>query len=113
MKTCWVADGDRKVKRPDSLPSRVCAFLEDTVRYYPIDRLVLFGSRAIGDHETFSDCDIAVGAPRLSKRDWLDLKMLAYEAHTVVQISLVRLDGMPTKLAERVLRDGRTIYARS
>ncbi len=35
-------------------------FLENTFRKYPVDKAVLFGSRARGDHRLASDVDVAL-----------------------------------------------------
>jgi uncharacterized protein len=96
-----------------SVPPRVLAFLNEIVREYEIELVVLFGSRAYGDYAPFSDCDVAIQSAGLSRLDWLRIKTRAHEAAGVVQISISRLDDMPRKLSDRVRRDGVRIYERA
>lgn len=42
-----------------------------------VKKNIVFGSRAIGDYETYSDLDLAIDALDISKLEWLKLKEYA------------------------------------
>ncbi|HEX6015950.1 MAG TPA: nucleotidyltransferase domain-containing protein [Geminicoccaceae bacterium] len=67
-----------------------------------VERVVLFGSRARGDHRPRSDIDLAVEAPEASTEDRARMVELVEDAPTLLAIDLVRLDT-----AEPALRGGR------
>ena len=64
-----------------------------------VGRVLLFGSRARGDHGPRSDIDLAVDAPAASVADRARMADLVEDAPALVGIDLVRLD-----LAEPGLR---------
>lgn len=73
-------------------------------------RLVLFGSRARGDHRYNSDIDLAVyGMPQANRaRFWLD----AEELPTLLKLDIVHIEpGMNPAFLENIERDGVTLYA--
>jgi predicted nucleotidyltransferase len=72
--------------------------------------VILFGSRAYGDADPRSDVDLAISAPRMNHRRWLNMKLLAEEAPTLLSITLVRLEDSPSELRERVLKEGIVLY---
>ena len=39
-----------------------------------VDRIIVFGSRAFGDYEKYSDLDLAIDAPNMTRLEWLKLK---------------------------------------
>ena len=55
-----------------------------------VKSVILFGSRAYGDADPRSDVDLAISAPRMNLRRWLNMKLLAEEAPTLLSITLVR-----------------------
>ncbi len=71
-----------------------------------VRRVVLFGSRARGDHRDRSDVDLAVDAPGLSRADWVRLRLDADEARTLYGVDLVRLDAVPRRLRQRIEAEG-------
>ena len=75
-----------------------------------VKSVILFGSRACGDAGERSDIDLAISAPQLKLRRWLDMKLLAEEAPTLLSITLVRLEDSPPELRERVLKEGIVLY---
>lgn len=78
-----------------------------------IETIVLFGSRAIGDHHAKSDVDIAVSGPRLSRLDLTTLRDRIASAPTLFQIAVSHLDRMPELLRMRVIETGVVIYERA
>ena len=75
-----------------------------------VKSVILFGSRAYGDADPRSDIDLAISAPQLNLRSWLNMKLLAEEAPTLLSITLVRLEDSPSELRERVLKEGVVLY---
>ena len=95
------------------LPNEIISFLYDIAANDKVDRIIVFGSRAFGDFETYSDLDLAIDAPRLKKQEWLKLKeFVTYDLRTVLRISLVYYSTNPKKLKERINQTGKIIYAR-
>ncbi len=78
---------------------------------YRIEKIVLFGSRARGDHSPVSDYDIAVFGERLSPIDqaafWAELE----EIETLKKIDLVFVnENAADELLDHIKRDGVSIY---
>lgn len=91
----------------------VSKLVEDIGARPEVDSVTLFGSRARGDFEPRSDVDLAVDAPGLSVREWLELTRLAEECQTLLSIDLVRLDEAPAGLRRRILEEGVVLFART
>lgn len=79
-----------------------------------VDKLVLFGSRARGDHHDRSDIDLAVFCHGASLDDWRKVKSCLREGRidTLLKVDCVRFDDSGPALRERILREGRTLYDR-
>ncbi len=78
-----------------------------------VQRVILFGSRARGDHMKYSDIDLAIDAPQLNDREWSELhEQLTDEADTLLEVEAVRLENTQGRFLERILRDGKVIYDR-
>lgn len=78
---------------------------------YPIEKIVLFGSRARGDHSPISDYDIAVFGNQLSEVDQAAFWAEVEEIETLKKIDLVFIkDDADDKLRENIKRDGIRIY---
>ena len=71
-----------------------------------VERVILFGSRARGDHRERSDVDLAVDAPGVSRADWVRLWADAEEAETLYSVDLLRLDEVPDRLRQRIEDEG-------
>lgn len=92
------------------IPPRLYSLVESLAAYEEVKAIMLFGSRACGDANPRSDVDLAISAPDISLRHWLDLKMLAENAPTLLSITLVKLEDSPSELRERVLKEGIVLY---
>ena len=93
------------------LPMTVIIFLHELTGHENIERLIIFGSRACGDYDTYSDIDLAIDAGNFDRKDWVTLKEVAYyEVRTVLQISIVNFVKNPIRLQNRILEDGFIIY---
>lgn len=75
-------------------------------------RVLLYGSRARGDHAPRSDVDLAVDAPDLSEKEWLALEDFVEDAPTLYKIDCVWLQKAPEELRQSILRDGKILYER-
>jgi predicted nucleotidyltransferase len=97
--------------RPNiELPSSVRATLLRVAECRKVKRIVVFGSRAVGDNEATSDTDVALFAPGLSPLEFVRLKEAVYESPTLYWISLVHFDVLPSVLQTRILGQGVTVY---
>lgn len=82
-------------------------------KHESVERLILFGSRALGDADERSDIDIAVDAPDMSQKEWLAFAdNLEETIETLLVIDLVRLqDASPAFQHE--IDKGKVIYTRN
>ncbi len=94
----------------DTIPHVLEGLINSLSAFDEVKSVILFGSRAYGDADPRSDVDLAISAPRMNLRRWLNLKLLAEEAPTLLSITLVRLEDSPSELRERVLREGVVLY---
>lgn len=78
---------------------------------YPVGKVVLFGSRARGDHSPRSDYDFAVFAPALNAADQARFGMEVEEIATLKKIDLVFVDGaLEDELLISIEREGVVVY---
>lgn len=85
----------------------------DLIKAEPgVHRIVLFGSRAVGDEEKRSDIDLAISAPGLAPSAIATLRDAVSTTRTLYKISVTRIEDMPASLQSRVLAQGRTIFER-
>ena len=74
-------------------------------------RVILFGSRARGDADRFSDIDLAVDVEPVSSRAWCDLvDDLEFHTPTLLDVDLVFLSRLDTTWRERIERQGIVLY---
>lgn len=78
-----------------------------------VRRVILFGSRAIGDWDERSDIDLAVSAPGIDFRRWAEIAAEVDEAPTLLRIDLVWLEDAGAEFAREILRTGRVVHERS
>ena len=90
----------------DRLPASVRPLVARLAAAEGVRRVVLYGSRARGDHRERSDVDLALDAPGLSRLDWLRLRLDADEARTLYHVDLLRLDEAPDRLRQRIEAEG-------
>lgn len=95
---------------PVCLPNDLAARLAELARCHRAQRLVLFGSRARGDHKERSDIDLAVYGLDFART--LQLRSDLEELPTLLSFDLVCIDenNSPALLAN-IERDGVTLYA--
>ncbi len=96
-----------------NIPPSVREFLNELTHNTAVEELILFGSRAFGDHEERSDADIAVRGDQLTPLGWARMKDAANNARSLFFISLVHFDRNPSQLQQRILETGVRIYVRA
>ena len=101
------------IERHRPIPDSVLRFLEEITKDECVDALILFGSRAFGDHDDRSDVDVAVCGSSISRLQWARMRDAAYVARSLFWISLVHFDSNPQALKDRIIATGIPIYVRS
>ncbi len=95
------------------LSETVISFLENISINKKVNKIVVFGSRAFGDFEKYSDLDLAIDAPSMIKYEWLKLKEFAiYDLNSFIKVSLVFYSNNPDNLKDRINKTGKIIYER-
>ena len=77
-----------------------------------VKKIILFGSRARGDHQTKSDYDIAVDCPNARWDEWIEVVEAIEKIPTLYAIQVVRLDTSCEQLQQEIAKEGVTLYAR-
>lgn len=91
----------------------IISFLYTISKQESVEKIIVFGSRAFNDYEKYSDLDLAVDAPSMTKYEWQKLKEFAiYELNSFIKVSLVHYSTNPEKLKERINQTGKIIYER-
>lgn len=75
-----------------------------------VEAIILYGSRARGDHWERSDIDLAIVCPNASIKDWFMLTDLIDDVPTLLKIDLVDYAEMPLAFREEIDREGLTLY---
>ncbi|MBC8526232.1 MAG: nucleotidyltransferase domain-containing protein [Candidatus Cloacimonetes bacterium] len=93
-----------------TLPSTVRQFMDGLISHEKVEKIILFGSRAVKDNDERADVDIAVSGRRLIKRDIIRLRDKAYHARSLYWICLVHLESTPAPLKNRIIKQGVMLY---
>lgn len=81
-------------------------------RFAEVERIYLFGSRAIGDAEARSDIDLAISCPSATSHIWLDICGALENADTLLSIDVVRLEDASPAFGRKILAEGYVLYER-
>lgn len=95
-----------------SPPLQNYQFIEKIKKLPFVQEIILYGSRARGDHSETSDIDLAINCPTASNEDWLALLEIVDTADTLLKIDCVRLDEVDANLKENIHHEGKKIYER-
>lgn len=77
-----------------------------------IEKVLLFGSRARGDHQERADIDLAIVCPTISENEWIYLREAIEEIPTLLEFDVVRFDTASKALQDVILRERKIIYER-
>lgn len=83
------------------------------VKNKQVKKIILFGSRARGDAEEKSDIDIAIVCPSITDRAWIDLCENIENAHTLLEINVIKFDSAGKNLQGKILKEGIVLYERN
>lgn len=75
-----------------------------------VEKIVLFGSRARGDHNPRSDIDLAIYGPNISPQTWTALLEDIEQADTLLTIDCVHYDKANVSLKAAVDHEGVILY---
>lgn len=93
-----------------NIPDAVLREISSYARIHGIQKVILFGSRARGDHTKRSDIDIAISGGDAASFYW-DIKE---KSHTLLTFDVVEMDkGISEELQKEIERDGVVIYEKA
>ncbi len=82
-------------------------------RFLGIQRLILFGSRARGDHEERSDIDLAIDAESITDEVWDAIYFYKEEnLGTLLSIDLVWIQRSSERLQQKIKEEGVILFER-
>jgi predicted nucleotidyltransferase len=90
----------------------ITVMIEQIRREPSVEKIVLFGSRARGDHDPRSDIDLAVACPNAGDAEWATIWNIADDAPMLLAIDLVRLEHAGETLRREIDREGLVLYER-
>ncbi len=88
---------------------QVYSQIREIAKQHQVEKIVLFGSRARGDHREKSDIDLAI----YGCQDFLELSdQLEEELWSLLQLDLIDMNGMSVskELIDEIERDGVILY---
>lgn len=93
-----------------TLSENIKTELQDLARRYDLEKLILFGSRALGNCHERSDIDLA--AAFASKRDYLDFLEDVEQIPTLLMFDVVNLssDMISLDVRKSIMDEGIIIY---
>lgn len=93
--------------------SEIEALREIFMRHEPIEKAVLFGSRAKGNHRDGSDVDIALVGASMQFSDIVTLSVVIDELYLPFRVDLVLFNRIKEKaLVSHIKRVGKVIFER-
>lgn len=95
-----------------NLNKKVIQSIQNIGQNYAIRQIVLFGSRARGDHKITSDVDLAV-FPLTEFANRGRLTSDFDDIETLLKIDIVFVDGLDPKLMENIRKEGVLLYERT
>ena len=97
------------------LSSRILADLRQVFRRFPeVERVLIYGSRARGDYQPYSDIDLAIVAPTMTPQRFAELWSALEDLPLIFRLDVVHWDrlGNP-RLKEEIRRQGKILYQRN
>ncbi|MBN1960396.1 MAG: nucleotidyltransferase domain-containing protein [Deltaproteobacteria bacterium] len=85
--------------------------LEVFTKHHKIERVVIFGSRALGNFKSYSDIDLAVYGEQLEANEFSRLSFELHELPIVFSIDVIHANQISNQaLLDRVESEGQQIY---
>ncbi|MGG3772613.1 type VII toxin-antitoxin system MntA family adenylyltransferase antitoxin [Heyndrickxia faecalis] len=76
-----------------------------------VKKIILFGSRAVGDDTDRSDIDLAIVAPEMSKEEWVLFALdLEDELDTLLSLDIIKFEDASQQLKSEILKNGKILY---
>jgi len=95
----------------DNLPTTIQRVLEKVIEVCDPEKIILFGSRARGDHRTNSDFDIAIRGIKCNDQAWTRLLVeLEEEPGSLYQIDLVQFEELAKDYKLNISAEGKILY---
>jgi uncharacterized protein len=88
----------------------IAVMVEQIRRSPSVEKILLFGSRARGDHDERSDIDLGIACPGASLEEWATIWSIVDEAPTLLNVDLVRLEQVDDALRQAIEREGVVLY---
>jgi len=81
-------------------------------RINKVDKIILFGSRAIGDNTKKSDIDLAFVAPTMTKWEWTELTFdLEEDLDTLLLIDMIKYEDASEEFKNKIKKTGKILYS--
>ena len=76
-----------------------------------VEAIYLYGSRARGDNDDWSDVDLAIYCPKADTGDWLDIEEICDNADILVRVERTRYEKIQDAVFKaQVERDKKVLY---
>jgi len=79
---------------------------------FPVERVILFGSRARGDNAARADIDLAFDAPDIKHHDWVQVQELFEQADMLLSVDAMLLHQVSDQLRANIIKEGCILYER-
>ena len=101
----------RSLKNIENLPQSVINLVDIVLETAKPEKLMLFGSRARGNHRSNSDFDFVVFTKNCSENDWTNLLInLSEGPHSLYNVEIVEYEKLSPEYQENISREGKVIY---
>ena len=107
IQTDWLSKDRNDLRRYDFFQQISCLPF--------VDKIVLFGSRARGDHHDRSDIDLAVFCDQASDEEWQQVLDCLREDRidTLLKVDCVRFERSNAALKEHIMIEGKVLYEKN
>ncbi len=105
-------DYGMELSQPDFIKKH--HFFEKLKKIECVKKIILFGSRARGDHAQRSDIDLVISCPQATSKDWLTILDIIEDADTLLKIDCIKLESLSetNHLRKSIQKEGVVLYER-